>query len=243
MNRGFLSVGGANGDMKDGGSQAAQKRRAGEHAAEFVTDGDVVGLGTGSTAAYAIDALGAAVTDGLDVQGIPTSYQSRSLALETGIPLTSLDAVETVDIAIDGADEVADGALIKGGGAAHTQEKIVDAAADRFVVVVDETKETAVLSHPIPLEVVPAARPPVMDAVRELGGEPTLRNAGQKDGPVITKHGNFVLDCDFGPIEDPSGLSAVLSAIPGVLDHGLFVDLADEIVVGGPDGVQVRSTR
>jgi ribose 5-phosphate isomerase A len=243
MNRGFLSVGSANRDMKDGGSRAARKRQAGEHAAEMVSDGDVVGLGTGSTAAYTTQALGTAVAAGLDIAGIPTSYHSRAVALDAGIPLTELDAVDAVDIAIDGADEVVDGDLIKGGGAAHTREKVVDAAADRFVVVVDDSKETEVLSHPVPVEVVPAARPTTMKAVRDLGGEPTLRSAGRKDGPVITQHGNLVLDCDFGAIDDPAAVSSALSTIPGVLEHGLFVDVADEIVVGGPDGVQVRATR
>lgn len=229
--------------MSDGGTKAGRKRLAGERAATMVEDGDVVGLGTGSTAAYAIEALGQAVDDGLDIRGIPTSYQSRALALDAGLELTTLDAVEGVDIAIDGADEVADGDLIKGGGAAHTREKIVDAAAGRFVVVVDDEKEVETLSHPVPVEVVPAARPPVREAIRDLGGDPTLRSAGRKDGPVITQHGNMVLDCEFGPIDDPAALAPTLSGIPGVLEHGLFVGLADEIVVGGPDGVQVHATR
>ncbi len=226
--------------MDAGGSRAARKRDAGERAAEMVEPGDVVGLGTGSTAAYAIKALGTAVEEGLSIQGIPTSYQSRVLALEAGIPLTALDAVEGIDIAIDGADEVVAGDLVKGGGAAHTREKIIDAAADRFVVVVDDTKEATALSYPVPVEVIPAARTTVMEAIRELGGDPTLRNAGQKDGPVITQFGNVVLDCEFGTIADPAGLGRALSEIPGVLEHGLFVGLADTVVVGGPDGVQVR---
>ncbi len=229
--------------MEDGGTKAGRKRLAGERAAAMVEDGDVVGLGTGSTAAYATEALGRAVEEGLAIQGIPTSYQSRALALDAGIPLTALDAVDKVDITIDGADEVADGDLIKGGGAAHTREKIVDTASKRFVVVIDDEKEVDALSHPVPVEVVPAARPPVREAIGNLGGEPTLRSAGRKDGPVITQHGNMVLDCEFGRIDDPAGLSRALSAIPGVLEHGLFVGVADDIVVGGPDGVRVRSSR
>ncbi|ELY50353.1 ribose 5-phosphate isomerase A, partial [Natronorubrum bangense] len=133
--------------MKTEGGSNTAKRRAGERAAEAVEDGFVVGLGTGSTAAYAIDAIGRAVDDGLEVQGISTSFQSRRRALEAGIPLTTLDAVDGVDLAIDGADQVADdpdangyGALIKGGGAAHTREKLVDSAADRFIVVADPSK-------------------------------------------------------------------------------------------------------
>jgi ribose 5-phosphate isomerase A len=228
--------------MDEEDPRAAQKRRAGQRAAEFVADGDVVGLGTGSTAAAAIEALGEAVADGTSIRGIPTSYQSRALALEAGIPVTALDAVDGIDVAIDGADQVADAALIKGGGGAHAREKIVDAAAERFVVVVDPSKEVSVLSHPVPLEVLPSARPPVMAAVRELGGTPRLRDADEKDGPVITEQGNLVLDCDFGTIEDPAGLAASLAGIPGVVEHGLFVGLADDIVVGGPDDVRVRST-
>jgi ribose 5-phosphate isomerase A len=224
--------------MKAGGSEAA-KRRAGEHAAEAVGDGMVVGLGTGSTAAYAIRAVGEAVDAGLAVEGIPTSYQSRDLAREVGIPLTDLDEA-TPDLAIDGADQVAGATLIKGGGAAHAREKLVASAADRFVVVVDETKVVAAVDRPIPVEVVPAARRPVADAVRDLGGEPTLRDAERKDGPVVTDNGNLVLDCDFGTVEAAEDLAAALSGVPGVLEHGLFVDLADEIHVGSADGVRVR---
>jgi ribose 5-phosphate isomerase A len=228
--------------MDEDDPRATQKRRAGQRAVETVADGDVVGLGTGSTAATAIEALGEAVADGLSIRGIPTSYQSRALAIEAGIPVTALDAVEGVDVAIDGADQVADGNLVKGGGGAHAREKIVDAAAERFVVVVDPSKEVEVLSHPVPLEVLPSARPPVMEAVEELGGTPRLRDADEKDGPVITEQGNLVLDCEFGPIEAPADLAARLAELPGVVAHGLFVGLADEIVVGGPDGVRARTT-
>lgn len=220
--------------------RAAQKRRAGEHAAERVADGSVVGLGTGSTAAHAIAALGRAVDSGLDIRGIPTSYQSRARAIDAGIPLTSLDAVPRVDIAIDGADQVADGDLVKGGGAAHAREKIVDAAAEEFVVVVDPSKEASVLSHPVPVEVLPAGRSPAATAIRELGGEPELRTGPGKDGPVITDNGNVVLDCDFGAIEDPAALASEVAAIPGVVEHGLFVGLADTVLVGEDDGVRTQ---
>jgi ribose 5-phosphate isomerase A len=223
--------------MKQGGSDDA-KRAAGESAAEAVEDGDVVGLGTGSTAAHAIRAIGAAVDAGLDVTGVPTSFQSRELAREAGIPLADLDAV-SVDLAIDGADQVADGDLIKGGGAAHAREKIVDTAADRLLVVVDPTKEADVLDHPVPVEVLPDARTTVAAAVRDLGGEPDLRRAERKDGPVVTDNGNLVLDCDFGAIGAADSLAADLSALPGVVEHGLFVDVADEIHCGTGDGVTV----
>lgn len=223
--------------MKTGGGSDAAKRRAGERAADEVEDGTVVGLGTGSTTAYAIEAIGRAVDDGLDVRGIPTSYQSRRAALEAGISLTGLDAVDGIDLAIDGADQVADGDLIKGGGAAHAREKVVDAAADRFVVVVDPSKLAETLERAVPVEAVPDARPVVADRVRDLGGDPTLRAAERKDGPVVTDNGNLVLDCAFGPIRNPETLATRLSAIPGVLEHGLFVGLADATYVGTDEGV------
>ncbi|WP_276273292.1 ribose-5-phosphate isomerase RpiA [Haloarcula litorea] len=225
--------------MKQGGSDAA-KRAAGEAAAEAVEDGQVVGLGTGSTAAHAIRAVARRVDAGLDVTGVATSFQSRELAREAGVPLADLDEV-SVDVAIDGADEVAGGDLVKGGGAAHAREKVVDASADRFLVVADPTKEADRLSHPVPVEVLPAARSTVADAVGELGGDPNLRRAERKDGPVVTDNGNLVLDCDFGAIADPAGLAADLSALPGVLEHGLFVGLADAVYVGSEDGVTVRA--
>ncbi|AAV47366.1 ribose 5-phosphate isomerase A [Haloarcula marismortui ATCC 43049] len=225
--------------MKQGGSDAA-KQAAGESAAEAVEDATVVGLGTGSTAAYAIRAIGQAVDAGLDVVGVPTSFQSRQLARDCGIPLADLDDV-SVDLAIDGADEVASGNLIKGGGAAHAREKIVDASADRFLVVADPTKEAAVLSYPVPVEVLPMARSTVVTAVEELGGDPTLRRAERKDGPVVTDNGNLVLDCDFNSIHDPAALASDLAALPGVVEHGLFVGMADEIHVGTADGVTVRT--
>jgi ribose 5-phosphate isomerase A len=217
------------------------KRRAGESAAAEVHDGDIVGLGTGSTAAHAIRALGEAVDAGLTIEGVPTSHQSRALAREVGIPLLSLADVARVDVAVDGADEtLPDGrALIKGGGAAHAREKVVDAAADRFLVVVDERKLGEPLAHPVPVEVLPAARSAVAARVEGLGGEPTLRAAERKDGPVVTDNGNLVFDCEFGALSDPTRLAAELAAVPGVVEHGLFVGLADAVHVGGPEGVRV----
>lgn len=215
------------------------KQRAGESAAAEVESGMVVGLGTGSTAAAAIRRLGERVGAGLDIEGVPTSHQSRALAREVGIPLTSL-AAATPDVAIDGADQVADGDLVKGGGGAHAREKVVDSAADRLLVVVDAKKESDVLDHPVPVSVLPAAEPTVTAAIAERGGEPTLRAAEQKDGPVVTDNGNLVLDCAFGGIDEPASLAADLDAVPGVVAHGLFVGLADVIHVGHTDGVDVR---
>lgn len=228
--------------MKTTGGSEAEKRQAGERAAELVADGTVVGLGTGSTTAHAIRALGQRVEDGLDVRGIPTSYQSADLAREVGIPLTTLDDA-TPDIAIDGADQIADFGLLKGGGAAHVREKLVASAADRLVIVADPSKESESLDRPVPLELLPAARRPVSAAVESLGGEPVLREAERKDGPVVTDNGNLVLDCDFGRIVQPAELADGLSAIPGVLDHGLFVGLADTVLVGTDSGVEERERR
>jgi ribose 5-phosphate isomerase A len=222
-------------------SRDAMKRRAGERAATAVTDGQVVGLGSGSTAAHAIRAVGRQVDAGLDVVGVPTSFQSRELAREAGIPLRGLDEVEAIDVAIDGADQIlADGGdCIKGGGGAHAREKVVDAAADRLLIVVDPSKVAPALDGAVPLEVLPDARTTAAETIRDAGGEPTLRAAERKSGPVVTDNGNLVLDCDFGRIEDVAGLARTLSGTPGVVEHGLFVGLVDAVYVGREEGVDV----
>ena len=234
--------------MKTRGGSEDAKRRAAEAAVEAVEDGMVVGLGTGSTTAYAIEAIGGAVADGLAVRGIPTSFQARRLAIEVDIPLTSLDAVDRVDLAIDGADQVAtrdEGStagttLIKGGGGAQAREKVLAAAADRFLVVVDDSKLAEVVDHQVPVEVLPAAHSVVADRICALGGEAALRTAECKDGPVVTDNGNLLIGCDFGEVAEPGALAASLSAIPGVVEHGLFVDLANAVYVGFDDGVERR---
>jgi ribose 5-phosphate isomerase A len=240
------------------GSQRA-KRAAGERAAAEVSDGDVVGLGTGSTAAAAIRALGDRIDDGLDVTAVATSHQSRTLAQSVGIPLDSLADTDRIDIAIDGADEAAVGdaaatadtatgpldshpPLVKGGGAAHAREKIVAGAAERFLVVVDDSKLSSTLSHPIPVELLPDAEASVQRRLRDLGGDPEIRAAERKDGPVVTDNGNLVADCEFGAVADPAERAGQLAGIPGVVEHGLFVDLADALVIGTADGdAAVRS--
>ena len=223
----------------DEGTEAA-KRRAAESAVEAVADGMVVGLGTGSTAAHAIRLLGRQVDAGVDIRGVPTSFQARELAREVGVPLAALEDVETLDIAIDGADQVAGLDLVKGGGAAHAREKVIDTAADAFHVVVDETKESDTLDRAVPISVLPVARSTVAARLETLGGDPTLREAAGKDGPVVTDDGHLVLDCDFGSIEDPAVLGQALDELPGVVAHGLFVGLADAIHVGHDSRVDVR---
>ena len=213
-----------------------EKQAVGEFAAGLVEDGMVVGLGTGSTTAYAIQALGRRVKEGLNIRGIPTSFQARMLAIECGIPLTSLSQDPVVDIAIDGADQV-DNELfvIKGGGAAHTSEKIVACSARQFVVLIDEMKLVDILDHPVPLEVMPDALQLVERQVSELGGKPVLRMAVHKDGPVITDNGNCIIDADFGKIARPDRLSLNLSKCVGIIEHGIF-DNAYEIFIGKTDG-------
>ncbi|MFW5978091.1 MAG: ribose-5-phosphate isomerase RpiA [Halohasta sp.] len=229
--------------MKSTGGTDAAKRRAGEAAAERVTDGMAVGLGTGSTAAHAIRALGEAVDDGLDIVGVPTSFASRELAIDSGIPIRELDEVDGLDLAIDGADQIVldSGNCIKGGGAAHTREKLVAAAADELHIVVDPTKVAETLDHTLAVEVLPAGRTGVERAVETLGGEPSLRQAANKDGPIVTDNGNLVVDCEFGDIDDAAELAASLSEIPGVVEHGLFVDCASTVYVGSEDGVSETS--
>lgn len=216
------------------------KRRAAEAAASSVEDGMVVGLGTGSTAAYAISALGEAVEDGLDIIGVPTSDAARQRARSADIPVAELDMVDEVDIAIDGADQACDGVLIKGGGGAHTKERLVDTAAHRFIVVVDERKVVGYLDEAVALEVLPPARRTVQTAIDDLGGVATVRSSETTDGPAYTERGNLLLDADFGQIEAPRELARSLSSIPGILDHGLFVDIADALLVGTPTGVENR---
>lgn len=216
-------------------SNTNEKKAVGESAANLVRDKMVVGLGTGSTTAFAIESLGHRVKQGLDIRGVPTSYQSQMLAIEHDIPLTSLAQDPVVDIAIDGADQVdANLFVIKGGGGAHTNEKIIAASAKRFVVLVDLTKVVEVMGHYVPLEVMPQALELVKCQVRELKGKPVLRMAVHKDGPVITDNGNFVVDADFGMINDPEQLARELSNCTGVVEHGIFLN-ANEVYVGRPD--------
>lgn len=213
------------------------KQEVGRAAADRVKSGSIVGLGTGSTTAYTIQFLGDRLKSGelKDIIGIPTSFQAEVLAKQYGIPLTTLDAVDHIDIAIDGADEVdPQKNLIKGGGAAHTREKIVDYLADQFIVVVDSSKIVDKLgsSFPVPVEVIPMAISPVMRAIEKLGGKPELRMGVRKAGPVITDQGNMVIDVKFDAIYKPAELEKTLNNIPGVLENGIFVGVTDLVLIG-----------
>lgn len=213
------------------------KQEVGKIAANRVQSGSIVGLGTGSTTAYAIQFLGERLKSGelKDIKGIPTSFQASVLAKQYGIPLTTLDEIDKIDIAIDGADEVdPQKNLIKGGGAAHTREKIVDGLAELFIVVVDSSKLVDRLgtTFPLPVEVLPMAITPVMQTLERLGGKPELRMGVKKDGPVITDQGNMILDVTFAAIDQPAELEQKINNIPGVLDNGLFVNLANIVLIG-----------
>ncbi|NCJ07228.1 ribose-5-phosphate isomerase RpiA [Synechococcales cyanobacterium C] len=213
------------------------KQQVGKAAAQRVNSNSIVGLGTGSTTAFAIQYLGERLQSGdlNNIKGIPTSFQASVLAKLHGIPLTTLDEVDRIHIAIDGADEVDPHKnLIKGGGAAHTREKVVDSLAEQFIVVVDQSKlvETLGSTFPVPVEVLPMAITPVMRALESLGGQPELRMGVKKDGPVITDQGNMVIDTKFGAIADPVALEKTLNNIPGVLENGIFVGVADLILIG-----------
>ncbi len=226
--------------MKSTGGSDRAKRNAGEAAAEVVEDGMIVGLGTGSTAAHAIRKLGERVDAGLDIVGVPTSFSARRQAHTEGIPLASLDEIDRIDIAIDGADQLVSesGHCLKGGGAAHAREKLVASAADELHIVVDPTKVVDTLDHTVAVEVLPAAHTVVADAIDTIGGDPTLREAVHKDGPVVTDNGNLVLDCAFGPIPEPASLAAELSTLAGVLEHGLFVGYTTVGYIGSDEGVE-----
>lgn len=213
------------------------KQQVGYAAAAKVQSNSIVGLGTGSTTAYAIQAIGERLQSGdlQNIKGVPTSFQAIVLARQYGIPLTTLDEIEKIDVAIDGADEVdPQKNLIKGGGAAHTQEKIVDSLADQFIVVVDSGKLVDRLGSTflLPVEVIPMAVTPVMKAIEKLGGKPQLRMGVKKAGPVVTDQGNLVVDVKFDRIDNPAELEKTLNNLPGVLENGLFVGVADVIMVG-----------
>lgn len=231
--------------MNDEHSNHTAKRAAAEAAAAQIEDGMIVGLGTGSTAAFAIEALGRRVREGLAVTGIPTSEEAARLAAGLGIPVARLDSVR-IDLTIDGADEV-DAVtlnLIKGRGGALLREKIVARASDRVIIIVDESKLVGQLGADtlLPVEVIPFGWEATQAYLRRHAISTILRRdpAGE---PFLTDSGHYILDCDFGPIPKPSTLEVSLDAVTGVVEHGLFLGLATEVIVGGADGARTLPGR
>lgn len=221
-------------------SQSIFKQQAAEQALEFVEAGQIVGLGSGSTADFATRALAGRVAEGLDIRCVATSQATANLARSLGITLLDLNDVAAIDVTIDGADEVDLAyALIKGAGGAHTREKLVARATMLEVIVVDESKLVARLGvhAPVPVEALPFVWRHAARALVALGGDPVLR--GGEAAPLYTDNGNVLLDTRFGGIEDPARLEAALKMLPGVVESGLFVGLTGALVVAGADGVTV----
>jgi len=218
------------------------KKMAAIKAVKHVEDGFIVGLGSGTTVTYAFQEIGKRMhEEKLHLYGVPTSYQAFLLAVQNHIPVTTLDEHHQLDIAIDGADQVDEELnMIKGVGGALTREKIVASASKMYVIIVDETKLTKKLgvNQLVPVEVLPFAMSTIARKLRILGSKSILRKAEKKLGPVVTDNGNFILDVDFGPIDNPKELNGMLKAIPGIIETGLFVGMADVVYVGGRETVQ-----
>ncbi|HJQ26610.1 MAG TPA: ribose-5-phosphate isomerase RpiA [Blastocatellia bacterium] len=222
-------------------TQDEAKKRAAERAVEMVSDGQIIGLGTGSTSRFAIEALGRRVAGGLQIRGVATSEATAQMARGLGISVIGLNEVPAVDLTIDGADEVdGDFQMIKGGGGALTREKLVALASRRRVYIVDEKKlvERLGANWPVPVEVLPFAWPQVEAKIAALGGEPQLRMRG--DRVFETDNENYILDCRFKGIPEPAQLEKSLKLISGVIESGLFIGIADVLIIGWPDRVEVR---
>jgi len=217
------------------------KQQAAERALDLIRDGQVIGLGTGSTAKFAIEGLGRLVREGLSVTGVPTSVATERLARELAIPLVTLNEAGVIDVTLDGADEVdPDFNMIKGGGGALTREKLVARASVKRVILVDESKLVSRLglSRLLPIEVLPFAWTLAARLLTGLGCVASLR---ELDGvPFVTDNGNHILDCAFGPIEDAATLEKRIKLLPGVIECGLFIGIADTLVIGFDGRVEVR---
>jgi ribose 5-phosphate isomerase A len=226
----------------DQGKSDLEKEAAARASLQFIQDGQVVGLGTGSTAAYFIKLLAERVKNGLRIRGIPTSVRSLELAQSLGIPLTTLDECQEIDVTVDGADEVDPQLrLIKGGGGAALREKIVASATKQLVIVADESKQVQMLGKfPLPVEVIRFAQALVAKRIRALGADVQLRTVA--DGkPFVTDEHNHILDCRFGQIPDADGLARKLSDMPGVVEHGLFIGMASvALFARGREIVELR---
>jgi len=222
------------------------KKAVAEAAISEIKDGMIVGLGSGSTAAFMIKSLAENIKNNNlnDIKGVPTSFQSEVLSLELGIPLIDLASVDKIDIAIDGADEVDPYfQLIKGGGACHVREKLVASKANKLFIVVDETKLVKKLNlvFPLPVEVIPSAWKQVKDILESMGANVTLRMATKKAGPIVTDQGNLILDILYQDgIDDPKEIERQINNIPGVLENGLFIDLTDKVLVGKVENDEIK---
>lgn len=219
------------------------KRNAALEAAKHVGDEFVIGLGSGSTAAYTIQEIGNRIKrEEMHILAVPTSYQAFTLAVKHGILITTLEEHPILDLTIDGADQIDDQLdLIKGMGGALTREKVVASASKKVIIVADERKKVKSLGendHPVPIEVLAFAAPIVMQKMKEIGGKPTLRESSKKVGLVITDNGNVILDVNFGVIHEPKELDRKLKDIPGVVETGLFIKTADLAYIGGRSGVK-----
>lgn len=212
------------------------KKLTGEKAAEYIEDGMIIGLGTGSTAYYAIKKVGEMVRNGLKVKAVPTSKETAELAKEEGIELVELAEVESLDLTIDGADEVdPDFNLIKGGGGALLREKIVASATDKLIIVVDESKLVEHLgAFPLPVEITPFSWQYTQKMIEKFSCRSEIR---KEDGEIfVTDNDNYILDCNFGKIEDPVKITVELNKLPGVVENGIFAEMAEIVVVGYNDG-------
>jgi ribose 5-phosphate isomerase A len=213
----------------------ALKHAVAAAAVDLVPSPAILGLGSGSTLAFFIKLLGERVrTEQLQVVGVPTSYQTRLLARQHGVPIQDAIDIDHVDLAVDGADEIDPaGNLIKGAGGAHVMEKLVAACADRFIVIADESKLVRTLGErfAVPVEVIAPAVSFALRRLQELGGTPTLRNGVKKLGPVISDLGNLIIDVQFGLIRDPVKLNHELNNLPGVVGHGLFINMTSDVIV------------
>lgn len=215
-----------------------EKEAAARRSVEYVQDGMLLGLGSGSTAAYAIRLIGQRVREGLQVRAIATSARSKQLARKAGIPLLSFEDESEIDVTIDGADEIDPRLqLIKGGGGALLLEKIVAAASAQVVIIADSSKLVTQLGwFPLPVEVLPFGWRVVAERLTALNGNP-VRRAGSTGGPFLTDQGHYILDCHFGSISDPKTLADRLDEIPGLIEHGLFLNLASRAIIGRGDSV------
>jgi ribose 5-phosphate isomerase A len=223
-----------------------QKRAAAARAVEFVRPGMRLGLGSGSTARHFVELVGERVKAGLDIVAVPTSETTRADAERCGIALTTLDETPKLDLTVDGADEIAhDLSLIKGGGGALLREKIVAAASARMIVIADESKWVATLGRfPLPIEVAPfgfaATRRAVEKAIAAVQGPKALTLRQGKDGHAfVTDGGHWIIDAALDRIDDPQAMAHALTAVPGVMEHGLFIGFAQLAILAGPDGIRV----